>query len=169
MSLLPGTVAPESAARVVDIAKVGKLGFRPKIDHAREGRTEMPSFDELVFGLNVKMNDKAVRRTCRDDRVFAESESLTVEVFDKVGLRQTGEQRELLRAHLALFPAGVAGSLMHILRFVCKEENEDIPILLIWLGGYYRLDVQHSHKTPVTRGMVTVVIRTPPPSSPRPS
>jgi hypothetical protein len=129
----------------------------------------MPSFDELVFGLNRVMNDTQVRRSCRTQKAFAEDRPLTVEVFDKLGLIHSDEFRELLRTHLSQFPAGVAGSLMHILRFVCEEKNEEIPILLVWLGGYYRLDVQHSHATPVTRGMVTVIIRTPPPSPPRTS
>lgn len=124
----------------------------------------MPAFDELVFGLNRVMNDKEMRRKCRTEGFFAEGRPLTEEVFGKLGLIPSVALRDMLRTHLELFPAGVAASLAHILRFVCEEKNEDIPLLLVWLGGYYRLDVQHSHSTPQTRGMVTVILHTPPPS-----
>jgi hypothetical protein len=135
----------------------------------------MPSFDELVFGLNRTMNDKAVRRKCRDQGVFGEGKPLT-NIIGNLGLPQTDPRvastqtlRDMLTTHLGAVPAGVGASLMHILRFICEEKNEDIPITLAWLGGYYRLEVQHSEKTEQTRGMVTVILHTPPPSRPRTS
>jgi hypothetical protein len=156
----------EGAIRVLDFAKVSELRSSP-IRSDTTGGAAMPTFDELVFGLNGEMNKQRVRQMCREQNLFGEDESLTEEVFGKLGLVHSAEFGVLLRDHLKLFPAGLAASLMHILRFVCKEKNENIPLLFVWLGGYYRLDVQHSHTTEHTRGMVTVILHTPPAPPPR--